>query len=239
MNSKMKRKGIVFSIILVILAALYLSLAQYFDVVEATKTLIAGNTKVGVCASCHNLGMYLKMPRETLCSSCHEYRWAATSEYVHEKHVQEQNFDCKFCHSEQENINQEPINVDEVTSYITKYLDQKFPGDWQVSGTTLQKGSYTENGNYRIAKEVAGLYKGSMVSIYVGQTRISSSVTDPSGRPLLAGYPTPDTVAQVMKSGKAVLTNTSSIGIITYQKIFMPIKAKGKTVAVMSVSIVQ
>lgn len=133
-----------------------------------------------------------------------------------------------------------PVNVEEVTGNVTKTLDAKFAGDWSVSGKTLKKGDYTENDSYKIADEVAKLYPGSMVSVFVGQDRISSTVTDQTGKRVLAGYATPETVDQVMKSGKAVVTTGGTMGSSNYQKVFMPFKSKdGKTVAVMSISLVQ
>lgn len=133
-----------------------------------------------------------------------------------------------------------PVNLEEVSENVTKTLDAKFAGDWSVSGTTLKKGSYTENDSYKIADEVGALYNGSMVSIFVGQNRISSTVTDQSGKRVLEGYPTPDTVAEVMKSGKATVTSADSMGSTSYKKVFLPFKSKdGKTVAVISISMVQ
>lgn len=133
-----------------------------------------------------------------------------------------------------------PVNLQEVTDNVTKTLDAKFAGDWSVSGTTLKKGTYVENNNYQIADAVGSLYSGSMVSIFVGQDRISSTVKDQTGKPVLAGYPTPDTVAKVMASGKAELTSADSMGSTSYKKVFLPFKSKdGKTVAVMSISMVQ
>lgn len=133
-----------------------------------------------------------------------------------------------------------PVNLQEITDNVTKAIDAKFAGDWSVSGTTLKKGDYTENNNYKIADEVANLYPGSMVSIFVGQNRISGTVKDQTGNRVLAGYATPETVAEVMKSGKATVTSGGTMGSSSYQKVYMPFKSKdGKTVAVMSVSLVQ
>ena len=132
-----------------------------------------------------------------------------------------------------------PVNAKEVADKVAKDLDAKFPGNWSVSGTTLKKGTYTENGNYKIGDKVASLYNNSMVSIFVGQDRISSTVKDQTGKPVLSGYPTPDTVAKVMTSGEPIVTSADSMGSTSYQKVFLPIKANSKTVAVMSISIAQ
>jgi hypothetical protein len=111
-------------------------------------------------------------------------------------------------------------------------LKKNYPGDWKVSGTTLSKGSYTENGNYKMVDDVEKLFPGTMgVSIFVGEERISSSVKQGTER-VLKGYATPTTVGEVMKSGTT--TSTLSSG---YLKVYVPFKdSSGKTVAVMTVS---
>lgn len=132
-----------------------------------------------------------------------------------------------------------PADVKSVADNVTKDLDAKYPGDWSASGSTLKKGSYTENGNFKIADEVAALYPGSMVSIFVGQDRISGTIKDQTGNRVLTGYPTPDTVGKVMQSGEAVVEAAGSMGSTSYQKVYLPLKANDKTVAVMTISIAQ
>jgi len=116
---------------------------------------------------------------------------------------------------------------------INDLLNKNYPGDWKVSGTILSKGSYTENGKYKMVDDVEKLFPGTMgVSIFVGEERISSSVKQGTER-VLKGYPTPTTVGEVMKSGTT--TSTLSSG---YLKVYVPFKDNtGKTVAVMTVSV--
>lgn len=132
-----------------------------------------------------------------------------------------------------------PVDVKEVTDKVTQALDKKFPGEWQSSGTTLKKGSYTENNNFGIADEVANLYQGSMVSIFVGQDRISGTVKGQDGKRVLAGYNVPAKVGETMKSGIASVDNAGSMGSSSYQKVYLPLKSGNKTVAVMTISIAQ
>lgn len=123
-----------------------------------------------------------------------------------------------------------------VETKINDLINKNYPGDWKVTGTTLSKGSYTENGNYKLVDDIAALFPGTMgVSIFVGEERISSSVKrqDTGGR-VLEGYATPPTVGDVMKSG----TTTSTLGG-GYLKVYIPFKASGKTVAVITVSVPQ
>lgn len=118
---------------------------------------------------------------------------------------------------------------------INDVLNKNYPGEWKVAGTTLSKGSYTENNNYKMVDDVEALFPGTMgVSIFVGEERISSSVKQGTER-VLKGYATPPTVGEVMQSGAT--TSTLSSG---YLKVYVPFKdAAGKAVAVMTVSIPQ
>lgn len=131
-----------------------------------------------------------------------------------------------------------PINGDEVADKVTKALDAKYPGEWTVSGTTLKKGSYQENGSYKIVDEVEKLYPGGMISIFVGETRISSTIKE-NGKPVLEGYPTPEDVPATMKSGKIKVTDAGAMGSSSYQKVYLPLKSGDQTVAVMTLSIPQ
>ena len=116
---------------------------------------------------------------------------------------------------------------------INDTLNKNYPGDWKVAGTTLSKGPYTENGNYKMVDDVEKLFPGTMgVSIFVGEERISSSVKQGTER-VLKGYAIPSTVGEVMKSGTTTSTLNSG-----YLKVYVPFKdSSGKTVAIMTVSI--
>lgn len=122
-----------------------------------------------------------------------------------------------------------------VETKINELISTNYPGDWKVSGTTLSKGSYTENGNHKMVDDVEGLFPDTMgVSIFVGEERISSSVRQGTER-VLKGPAIPTTVGEVMKTGTT--TSTQSGG---YLKVYTPFKdSGGKTVAVMTVSVPQ
>jgi predicted small lipoprotein YifL len=126
------------------------------------------------------------------------------------------------------------VDPAQVETKIKDLLDKKYPGEWKVTDTTLSKGSYTENKNYKIVDDIEALFPGTMgVSIFVGEERISSSVKQGTER-VLQGYPTPATVGEVIKSGKS--TSTESSG---YLKVYIPLKAGAKTLAVLTVSVPQ
>ena len=132
-----------------------------------------------------------------------------------------------------------PINTQEVADKVTKTINEKFPGSWKVEGTTLSKGDYTENEKYDIAKAVGKEFSDSMVSIFVGQDRISSTVIGKDGKPVSSGYAVPTEIAETLKSGKVTTGKPSDLGGVVYQKVFIPLKEGDKTVAVISVSVSQ
>jgi hypothetical protein len=113
---------------------------------------------------------------------------------------------------------------------INNFLNKNYPGNWNITGTMLKKGTYTENGNYKIVDGLVNQFPGTMgVSIFVGDQRISSSVKQGAARVL--NYPTPASVGKVMESGST--TSTLSSG---YLNVYVPLKSDGKTVAVLTVS---
>ncbi len=130
------------------------------------------------------------------------------------------------------------VDQAQVESKIKELLDKKYPGDWKVSGTTLSKGSYTENKNYKIADDVATLYPDSIVSIFVGDKRISSTVRQQGTDVESMEYPVPATVGEVMKSGKTSSTETQGFTAGKKMlKVYIPLKTGDKTVAVLSASV--
>ena len=132
-----------------------------------------------------------------------------------------------------------PINTEEVANKVTKLIDEKFPGYWELEGKTLSKGNYTENEKYGIVDAVVKEFPGSMVSIFVGQDRISSTVKGKDGKPVSSGYSVPEQVAQTQNSGKVMAGTPSALGGATYQKIYIPLKNGDATVAVITVSVSQ
>ena len=131
----------------------------------------------------------------------------------------------------QPNANPKTSQAD-VESKIADLLAKKYPGDWKVVGTTLSKGTYTENAKYTIVDDISALFPSNMgVSIFIGEERISTSIKQTGGERVLQ-YTIPPTVGEVIKSGKS--TTALSGG---YFKVYIPLKAADKTLAVMSISV--
>ncbi len=130
------------------------------------------------------------------------------------------------------NVNQQS----QVESKVTDWLNKNYPGDWKLSGTTLSKGSYTENNNYKIVDGLANLFPDNMgVSIFVGKDqRISTSIKMGDQRALDYQVSGAETMTEVFKTGKTVSTQSGG-----YIKVFMPLKAGATTVGVLTISLPQ
>ncbi|MDA8441447.1 MAG: hypothetical protein M0Z55_03635 [Peptococcaceae bacterium] len=127
----------------------------------------------------------------------------------------------------------------QVESMVNAVL-KKYPGDWKISGTTLSKGSYTENKNYNIVDDIGSAIPGAMVSIFVGDnaTRISSTVRM-SGSDMNS-YPSPPEAAQAIKAGKTISSDAAGMGGTgTYLQVFIPIKSGSKTIGVIMADVPQ
>ena len=124
--------------------------------------------------------------------------------------------------------------VESIVSSVLKH----YPGDWKLSGSTLTKGNYVENKNYKIADEIGKTINGAMVSIFIGDnaTRISSTVRMND----LTAYPSPPEAAQAIKEGRAVSSEASGMGGSgNYLKVFIPIQSGNKTIGCIMVDVPQ
>lgn len=126
-------------------------------------------------------------------------------------------------------------NAVEMTNKINSIIDKKFPGKWSVNGLQLKKGSYVENDKYEIVDEISKNLNGSMISLYVGENRISNSLKDSTGGRML-DYDIPAEVTKTMQSGKASELSLNGPGGKPYQKFYIPIKQGDKTLGVIGVS---
>lgn len=60
-------------------------------------------------------------------------------------------------------------------------LDQNYPGEWLVKDDALYKGEVKLNDNFELVDEI-GRLTGDTVTIFQGDTRISTNVKDESGK---------------------------------------------------------
>ncbi|RAK09784.1 methyl-accepting chemotaxis protein [Halanaerobium saccharolyticum] len=65
-------------------------------------------------------------------------------------------------------------NADLATGY--EIIDLQYPGDWELRGDQLYKGETLINGNFEIVDRIGELTQGNTVTIFAGDTRVTTNV---------------------------------------------------------------
>nr|WP_083954032.1 methyl-accepting chemotaxis protein [Cytobacillus eiseniae] len=113
----------------------------------------------------------------------------------------------------------EKAKADLTLSY--KYIDIKYPGEWEIKDNQLYKGKTLMNGNDQVVDEI-GEDTGDTVTIFQGDTRISTNVLKDGKRAI--GTQVSEQVSNtVLKKGENFYGEANAAGNI-YQSAYMPIK---------------
>ncbi|WP_066172772.1 methyl-accepting chemotaxis protein [Bacillus marinisedimentorum] len=102
-----------------------------------------------------------------------------------------------------------------------RYIDEKYPGDWEIKGGSLFKGDTKLNENYEIVDEIGELTHDT-VTIFQGDTRISTNVQK-DGKRAVGTTVSQEVNETVLKNGKVFLGEANVVGK-DYQTAYMPIK---------------
>ncbi|WP_245917514.1 methyl-accepting chemotaxis protein [Bacillus canaveralius] len=103
----------------------------------------------------------------------------------------------------------------------SSYIDEKYPGDWTIKNGKLQKGKVVLNDNFEIVDEI-GEYTGDTVTIFQGDTRISTNVMN-EGKRAVGTAVSSEVANTVIKDGKNFYGEAEVAGNF-YQTAYMPIK---------------
>lgn len=111
-----------------------------------------------------------------------------------------------------------------------RYIDVKYPGEWEVKGDKLYKGSTLINDNEEIVDDIGGDL-GDTVTIFLNDTRVATNVM--VGDKRAVGTKVSDEVANtVLKKGENYYGEANAAGNI-YQSAYMPIQdGSGKTIGI-------
>jgi methyl-accepting chemotaxis protein len=102
------------------------------------------------------------------------------------------------------------------------YLDQKYPGEWAIRDGFLYKGDTKINDNYQLVDEIGRLTGGDTVTIFQGDTRVTTNVMKDGQRAV--GTKVSEQVANVvLKQGQSFLGEANVVGQL-YQAAYQPIK---------------
>ncbi|MFD1177557.1 methyl-accepting chemotaxis protein [Paenibacillus puldeungensis] len=108
-----------------------------------------------------------------------------------------------------------------------RYVDSRYPGDWQIHDDALYKGEVKINENYEMVDEI-GKLTGDTVTIFQGDTRASTNVLQDGKRSV--GTKVSDKVAEkVLTGGQSYFGEAVVVGK-TYQAAYQPVKGKDGSV---------
>jgi methyl-accepting chemotaxis protein len=121
-----------------------------------------------------------------------------------------------------EETNTELMNYSELGLSI---LDANYTGDWHLEGDKLYKGDTCINDNFDVVDEITQK-TGILATIFAGDTRISTTVKDSSGKRQVGTKASDKVIDTVLKNGQGYLGSAVVEGnkASTY---YMPIKDKG------------
>nr|WP_111645617.1 methyl-accepting chemotaxis protein [Anoxybacillus vitaminiphilus] len=102
-----------------------------------------------------------------------------------------------------------------------RYIDHKYPGDWQIKNDQLYKGAVLVNENYEVVDKI-GEDTGDTVTIFQGDTRVSTNVMK-GGNRAIGTQASSEVVDAVLKKGEHYYGEANVAGK-RYQTAYMPIK---------------
>ncbi|KIL49522.1 methyl-accepting chemotaxis protein [Jeotgalibacillus soli] len=118
-----------------------------------------------------------------------------------------------------------------------RYIDNKYPGDWEIRDGHLYKGSTLLNENYEVVDNI-GSDTGDTVTIFQMDTRIATNVMVDGERAI--GTTVSDEVAEVVLQNGENYYGEANVAGNDYQTAYMPIQnAAGETVGIYYVGAAQ
>ncbi|MGJ7911923.1 methyl-accepting chemotaxis protein [Neobacillus sp. LXY-1] len=105
----------------------------------------------------------------------------------------------------------------------TKYINEKYPGDWVVKDNKMYKGKILLNDNFQIVDEI-GKDTGDTVTIFQGDSRVSTNVLK-DGKRATGTQASPEVASAVLKQAKNYYGEADVAGHL-YQTAYAPIKNK-------------
>lgn len=115
-------------------------------------------------------------------------------------------------------------------------IDLMYPGPWQLKDGILYKGDVRINNNFEPVDKIAAL-TGDTVTIFLGDTRVSTTVREKSGERAIGTKASDVVVHKVIKDGQQYLGQAPVVGVL-YQTAYKPLRdPNGKIVGMFYVGI--
>ncbi|MFC4404064.1 methyl-accepting chemotaxis protein [Gracilibacillus xinjiangensis] len=106
-------------------------------------------------------------------------------------------------------------------SLAYRYVDNKYPGDWEIKDNQLYKGTTMMNENFEVVDKI-GEDTGDTVTLFQGDTRITTNVML-DGERAIGTQASPEVIETVIKNGESFYGEADVAGN-TYQTAYMPIE---------------
>ncbi len=114
-----------------------------------------------------------------------------------------------------------------------RYLNNKFPGDWEIKEDKLYKGDTVLNENYEVVDNI-GEDTGDTVTIFQRDTRIATNVMM-DGERAIGTQASPEVVSTVLNKGESFYGEANVVGKL-YQTAYMPLEnATGEVIGILYV----
>ncbi|WP_312094649.1 methyl-accepting chemotaxis protein [Niallia sp.] len=114
-----------------------------------------------------------------------------------------------------------------------RYINNKYPGDWEIREDKLYKGTTILNDNYEVVDKI-GEDTGDTVTIFQGDTRIATNVMM-DGERAIGTQASPEVVNTVMDKGENFYGEANVVGQL-YQTAYMPLEnAAGEVIGILYV----
>ncbi len=115
------------------------------------------------------------------------------------------------------------------------YLDQRYPGHWEIRDGKLYKGGTLMNGNFDAVDKIGSL-TGDKVTIFQGDTRVATNVLK-DGKRAVGTKVAPEVAESVLEKGTTYIGKANVAGVL-YQTAYLPIRdSEGKVIGIWYVGV--
>lgn len=104
-----------------------------------------------------------------------------------------------------------------------QWIEANYPGEWRLVGESLYRDEVLFNLNNDIVDKVAELTNGDTVTVFVGDTRVATTVKNEDGSRAVGTQASDAVIQQTLNEGKNFYGEADVVGN-KYQTAYMPIK---------------
>lgn len=135
---------------------------------------------------------------------------------------------------EREQIQKDAENAIQIQLAMERSMfDMMYPGDWSTRDGVLYKGTEALNDHQAILDSIQASTDGNLATLFVGDTRIATSVKDEQGNRRIGTQASPEIVEKVLQRGEVFLGKADVAGTVVFSA-YEPIRsATGEVIGMM------